>query len=220
MRRPTLLIAVIAAASAPAFAQPPEAPSPASFQSIVLRGGGVVTVRYGPTRRVTVASANPNRPIRTDGEELVIERCSRPCPQGHRIEVEIVTPEIDRLAVSDGGLIQLAGRFPGQAAITASVSNGGTVDIRPLEADRVSADVSQGGRILARPVRALAASISDGGNIIHWGDAEVASSVRRGGAVVRGAPADFGAPIARLDPQLPPLPKLQPLATPRTPATP
>lgn len=215
MRRSTALLSVIATLSAQASAQPAAAPSPASFQSILLRGGGVVTVRYGPTRRVTVSLANPDRAIRADGDQLVIERCSRPCRHGHQIEVEVVTPEIGRLAVSDGGLLRLVGRFPRQAAIAASVDNGGTVDMRPLEADIVSADVSQGGRILARPVREMAASISDGGNIIHWGNAEIASSVRRGGAVVRGAQEDLGAPLVGLDPPLPALPRLRQPKPPR-----
>jgi Putative auto-transporter adhesin, head GIN domain len=212
MRASTLLLPVIALLLSPAQGQPGAAPSPARFQSIELRGGGVVTVRHGATHRVRVGGESSGRPIRSEGETLVIDRCARPCPRGHRIEVEIVTPEIARLAVRDGGLIQLVGAFPSQAAAAAAVSSGGTIDMRPLEAASVSAAVNDGGRIFARPRRELAATVSDGGNITYWGEAAVTSSVRRGGVVAQGAAADLRAPLARLDPPLPALKALRPVA--------
>jgi hypothetical protein len=215
MRVSTLLLPVIASLLASAQSQPGAAASPAQFQSIELRGGGTVTVRHGATHRVRVSGDSSGRPIHSEGENLVIDRCARPCARGHRIEVEIVTPAIARLAVRDGGLIQLVGAFPSQAAVAASVSSGGTIDMRPLEAARVSAAVNDGGRILARPGREMAATVADGGNITYWGDAAVTSSVRRGGVVAQGAAADLRAPVARLDPPLPAL-----LALPPVPAVP
>lgn len=211
MRKSTLLLPVIAALLVPAHAQRTLAPSAASFRSIELRGGGVVTIRHGPARQVTVPQANPGRPIRADGERLVIEECRRPCPRGHRIEVEIVTPELARVAVADGGRIELRGDFPRQAAIAASVSSGGTIDIRPLEAASVAAAVEHGGRILARPGRMLAATVSNGGNVTYWGDPRVTSSIRHGGVVERGDPADLARPAAQLGGlSPPPLPAIPP----------
>lgn len=204
-------LALIAALPAPAFAQP------TAFQSIELRGGGTVNVRYGATRSVTVRKANPDRAVRVEGERLVIDRCGGACRFGHPIEVDVVTPEIGGLAVSDGGLVRLQGEFPRQAAVAASVTSGGTIDIRLLAAASVSAAVSQGGRILTAPRRDLAASVSNGGNVTYWGDAVVTSSVRRGGVVVRGAAADLDAPVAQLDPPLPILPRLPVPPTPPAP---
>lgn len=192
----------------------------ASFRSIELRGGGTVTVRHGPERRVTVLSGNPDRDIRSEAGRLVIEPCRGGCPGGHRIELEIVTPEVAELAVTDGGTIQLAGGFPAQDSVAASVSDGGTIDMRSLEAGSVSAAVSQGGRIFTHARRQLAASISDGGLITYWGTSEVSSSVRRGGAVVRGAAAELRGPLSRFDPTLPRLPVLARPATPRPPPGP
>jgi hypothetical protein len=206
MRVSTLLLPVIASLLVSAQSQPGAAASPAQFQSIELRGGGTVTVRHGATHRVRVTGDSSRRPILADGDNLVIDRCARPCPGGHRIDVEIVTPAIARLAVRDGGLIQLVGAFPSQAAVAASVSSGGTIDMRLLEAASVSAAVNDGGRILARPGREMTAAVSDGGSITYWGKAAVTSSVRRGGVVVQGAAADLRAPIARHD---------QPLRAPR-----
>jgi len=163
------------------FAAPATSPAQAAgFGSIELRGGGIVTVRHGAAQRVTVVAGNPDREIRSEGDRLVIEPCGGGCPRGHSLEVEVVTPELESLAVSDGGLIQLVGDFPAQGAVSTSVSDGGTIDIRPLDAGRVSAAVWQGGQILTRPGRTLSATVSNGGIVTYWGNAEVTSSVTRG----------------------------------------
>lgn len=215
MRASTLITALLATLAGPACAQPAAA-DPVAFDSIELRGGGTVTVRYGPTRRVTVTEPNPNRAIRTEGDRLVIDRCSRPCPGGHRIAVEVVTPEISRLAVRDGGRIALDGDFPRQAELAAAVSSGGMIDMRPLEADSIAAAVEHGGRILARPARSLTASVSNGGNVTYWGDAAVTSSIDQGGVVERGDAADLARPVAQLDARLapPPVPHVIPVTPP------
>lgn len=189
-----VLLQLLAFLVGPALLEPANAVAPEGFESIELQGGGIVTVRHGPTRTVTVTFKNPDRPIRSDGDRLVIAPCSGVCRDKH-IEVDIVTPAVSRLAVTDSGIIHVVGDFPRQAAVAASVTNGGTLDIRWLEADSVSASVSHGGRILARPGRHLAASISDDGNITYWGDATVTSSVQRGDAIVRGTPAELRTPV-------------------------
>jgi hypothetical protein len=205
MRASTLLL-LTALASLPVAAGAQAKPAALTFESIELRGGGIVTVRHGPVHRVTVLRGGADRAIRPEGDKLVIDRCRRPCPGGHRIEVEIVTPRIAGLAVADGGMIQLAGGFPSQAELAAAVSSGGTVDARPLAAARVTAAVAQGGRILASAGRELTAAVLDGGIVTYWGNPKVTSSVRRGGAVVRGAAADLRRPMARLDQGMPPPP--------------
>lgn len=218
MRSSTLLLPFLAALSGSATAQPVEAASSANFRSIELRGGGLVTVRHGPERRVTVLHANPDRPIRTVGDRLVIDRCSGECPRGHRIEVEIVTPEISGLAVTDGGRILLVGDFPRQAALAASVAQGGMIDMRPLEAAQVAAAIQQGGRILTHPGQSLTASVSNGGNVTYWGDPSVTSSIDQGGVVEPGDAADLRRPLAQLDAAMapPPVPALRPTPPRRT----
>ena len=204
MRASTLILAALAALPAAALAQAPAAAP--SFRSIELRGGGTVTVRHGPVGRVAVRSGGASRAIRYEGETLVIDRCRRPCPAGHRIEVEVTAPRLAGLAVTDGGTIQLVDSFPPQAEVAAAVSSGGTIDIRRLGAGHVTAAVSQGGRILASAGRELTAAVLDGGLVTYWGNPKVTSSVRRGGAVVRGAAADLRRPVAQLGPGMPPPP--------------
>ncbi|HYD14545.1 MAG TPA: DUF2807 domain-containing protein [Allosphingosinicella sp.] len=207
------LAALLPAASAPAAVQD----GPAGFRSIELRGGGTVTVRYGATRTVTVRSGDPaSRPIRDEGDRLVIDRCQPRCSHRQPFEVEIITPELAGLAVSDGGRIRVLGDFPAQPAVAASVSSGGMIDMRALEAGRLSAAVAHGGLIYARPRDTLAASISNGGLITYWGEAaSVSSTVRHGGAVVRGKAADLRRPVEAFDPTL-----QTPHAPPAVPAVP
>jgi hypothetical protein len=204
MRAPTLILAALASLPVAADAQAPAAAS--AFRSIELRGGGTVTVRHAAAHRVTVRSGGAGRAIRYEGDKLVIDRCRRPCPAGHRIEVEVATPRIAALAVADGGLIQLAGDFPAQAEVAAAVSSGGTIDMRRLGVTHVTAAVVQGGGILASAGRELTAAVIDGGIVTYWGNPKVTSSVQRGGAVVRGAAADLRRPIAQLNPGMPPPP--------------
>jgi hypothetical protein len=207
MRASILLLPLLAFLVGQASPQPTNAAASGGFGSIELQGGGIVTVRHGPTRSVTVSYENPDRPVCADGDRLVIAPCRGAC-RDHHIEVDIVTPAVSRLAVTDAGVLHVVGDFPGQATVAASVSGGGTLDIRWLDAGHVSASVSRGGRILTRPGRQLAASISDGGYITYWGDAVVTSSVQRGGAVVRGTPAELRTPV--------PLPRRVPQGPPRT----
>lgn len=187
-----------------------------AFRAIELRGGGAVTVRHGSTPQLTIrqGSAEVSR-IEVIGDRLVIERCRDRCPRGYRLEVEIVAPAIGRVAVSDGGVIALAGNFPAQASVATAVSDGGVVDIRPLAASRVRASVQQGGVIYTRPLQEMEVAISDGGLVTYWGDARVRSAIDGGGMVRRGAEADAARPFAELGPR--PLPLLAPPPVPAVP---
>ena len=217
--RSSLLLLPFLALSGSASAQPVEPAASADFRSIELRGGGLVTVRHGPERRVTMVRANSDRPIRAEGDRLVIDRCRGECPRGHRIEVEIVTPEISALAVTDGGRILLEGDFPRQAELAAAVAHGGMIDMRALEAADVDAAIQQGGRIFARPGRSLSASVSNGGNVTYWGSPSVTSSIDQGGVVERGDAADRDRPLAEIDARMapPPVPAVVQAAPPRRP---
>ena len=213
MRIARLLVPLLSASVGPASAQP--AAESSVFRSIELRGGGSVTVRHGDAHRVTVIEGGTNRPIRTDGDRLVIDECSSDCRGGHRIRVEIVAPEIARLAVANGGRIELRGDFPSQSTVAASVSSGGMIDLRPLEAEQASASIDQGGRILVHARSALSASVSNGGNVTYWGDPSILSSIRLGGVVEQGVSSDLARPMAEFDPQPPPLPALPSIKLPR-----
>lgn len=164
------------------------------FESVALSSGGQVTIRHGPAQSVTVRQGNA--PIRVSGGRLVIEHCRRGCRRGERLEVEIVTPRLASASVSDGGLLRVLGRFPGQAALAASVADGGALDLRALPARQVTASVAHGGIILVSPGERLTASVRQGGRISYWGTPVVQSAIEGGGVVERGRAAELGPPPA------------------------
>ena len=207
-----------AAQSEPTSVQDVAAPAVrlAPFRSVELRNGGKAILRHGPTQRVTFLKGSPDYTQVTvaSGDGLVIEKCTRECARGYELEIEILTPELARVSVAEGGTIQSRGSFPRQAEIGVTVDNGGTVDIRSMSVGNVTASVVSGGRILAKPLTMMVARVVDGGNITYWGDAHVTSSIEHGGVVTRGTPSDADEPLSELSPPVapvPPIPALPPI---------
>lgn len=190
----------------------------APFSSVELHDGAHAILQHGPTQRVTLlrGTLDYTRVSIADGGRLVIEKCKSQCPRGYDLEIEIVTPDIARISVADGGWIQSRGSFPRQAEIGVAVNDGGTIDIRSMAVDSVAASVYSGGRIFTRPQTGMVASVVDGGIITYWGDARVSKSIKGGGVITRGTAAEAGQPLSELSPSLsavppvPPLPPIQP----------
>lgn len=181
------------------------------FRSIELHDGAHVIVRHGPAQRVTIlTSSSRSLAVRIkDGQRLVIGDCGREC------RVEVVTPALSAVSVSNGGTLQSVGAFPDQTTITAAVEQGGTIDIRSMAPAAVDASIDSGGRIFVNPRETLVGTVTSGGGITYWGSPRVKQSVRHGGAVERGALADANRPLSELSPRLeaiPPVPPVPPIA--------
>jgi hypothetical protein len=189
------------------------------FRSVEVRNGGHAIIRYGPTQRVTVLKGNLDDTQITiaSGDVLVIDKCKNECSHRYELEVEIVTPVVDRLTHAHGGWIQTRGSFPRQAALTATVEHGGTIDIRSMSVASLTASVLQGGRIFAKPLTALVARVEQGGNITYWGDPRVTQSIEQGGVIVRGSPSDADEPVLETDQATAPVPPVPPVAPIRNP---
>lgn len=203
----TLLLAVGDAATS--FAQQPvtSAPAPvqttlqlAPFNSIDAPNGAHVVLRAASTQRVTLVrgSLDYTRLAVADGGRLVIDKCARTCPRGYRLEIEISAPSLTRISLANGGIIRAGGSFPRQSELAVAVAHGGTIDVRSMVVDRVTASVNQGGRILTVAQAGLSARVTQGGVIIYWGDARVRSSVEHGGVVQRGDARELDLPLTSL----------------------
>jgi hypothetical protein len=157
-----------------------------AFDSIELRGGGEVIVRYGREQRVTLVSGDPNlASIEVDRDrDLVIRPCRSSC-RDQRLRVEIVTPELNALAIHGGGLIRTEGAFPARGSLALAVNGGGSLDARSLRADTVATAINGGGRIRTSPTRTLAAAIRGGGAVLYTGDPRTTVSIDGGGTVSR-----------------------------------
>lgn len=183
--------------SLPAAAQSDPMPvEVAPFRTVELRSGGKVIVRHGPAQRVTFIKGSPGdaRVTVTSEGGLIIEKRKSKGGRRTELEIEVLTPELIGVTVAHGGMIQSRGIFPRQAALVATVDNGGTVDIRSMSVGTVSASVLSGGRIFAKPLTAMAASVVEGGNITYWGDARVTQSIEGGGVIEKGDPSEADEP--------------------------
>jgi hypothetical protein len=145
---------------------------------------------------------------------LIIDRCES-CGHDYRLVVEITTPDFDDLLVTDGGTIATTGTFPARENLRAAVEDGGTIDVRSVDAQSVAALVESGGRILTRPQKSLIGSVAHGGIITYWGSPDVSSQVEDGGMVTRGKPEESDQPLEDLSngtPALPPVPMVAPIS--------
>lgn len=184
--RPLPIAAALAAllAAAPGAARTPVAVP--VFDSISLERGGRVTVRHGTQQSVTLVRGDLDTTRFTvDGDgKLEILACVRRC-SNYRLEVEIVTPELDGVGVEGGGEIRAEGVFPARDVLALGVRGGGEIDMLAIEAGTVAAGVQGGGTILAHARERLTAGIDGGGAIRYRGNPTVTSGVNGGGAVTR-----------------------------------
>jgi hypothetical protein len=192
------LSVIVLVVAAPVAAQ--TVVSVAPFRSIELHDGGHVILRYGAAQTVTLLKGSMDcaRFTTSDGGWLVIDKYKGQCPRKYELEIEIITPSIAEILVTDGGRIQSRDSFPPQAEIKTVVRNGGAIDIRTIVADKVTASVEEGGGIFVMPRIALLASVINGGQITYWGDARVESSVRHGGAVTKGTADEADKALSKL----------------------
>lgn len=171
-------------AVAPAPAQTPVAVP--AFDSVELRGGGEVILRHGPTQRVTLRRGSREfTRFSVDREgQLTIDACIRQC-RDYDLEVEIVTPAIEGVAIRGGGEIRTAGSFPDRGMLGVAISGGGAIDVSAIESGSVAAAIRGGGEIRAHARNSLMAAIHGGGSIRYRGNPHVTSAVRGGGSVAR-----------------------------------
>lgn len=208
-----LSIAVLSAMALASSGAAPAVIPVGQFRSVELHDGGNVIVRHGPTQRVTILMGDSRHTrVRVAGQRLVIEKCQPDCARDYQHRVEVITPEISGVSVSNGGTVQSVGAFPAQAAIAAAVEQGGTIDIRSIPVDAVHASVDSGGRIFTTARETLTATILSGGAITYWGDPRVQRTIRDGGVLARGTRADAGKPLSQMTGPLAAIPPVPPVA--------
>jgi hypothetical protein len=181
-----ILAAMVVASSASAQTDVPVA----RFRSVQLQNGGQVILRHGQTQRVRlVAGSLDCTQIRVDGgQQLRIDNHGggAGCGRHERLQIEVVTPMLESVAVANGGTIRSVGDFPVQGEIEAAVEQGGGIDLRSMAADAVEASIQSGGRIFVSVRQTLTATVESGGIVKYWGDPRVRESVRNGGVVAKG----------------------------------
>jgi Putative auto-transporter adhesin, head GIN domain len=202
-----VLFAVSEAAPAQTSVQVP------AFSAIEISNGGHAVLRSAPAPRVTIltGSLDYTRIAVTNAGVLVIDKCRVKCPRGYVLDVEILAPGVSSISFANGGWIRTVGTFAPQPDLSVDISHGGTIDVRSLAAERVTASVQHGGRILTVPRESLSATVTQGGAITYWGNGRVRQSVQHGGVVQKGSPDEIDLPLAEPGPALisPPVPPHQ-----------
>jgi hypothetical protein len=190
MRTSRLLTIAILATMVVASSASAQNVSVARFRSVQLQNGGQVVLRHGQTQRVRlVAGSLDCTQIRVDGgQQLRIDNHGggAGCGRHERLEIEVITPMLEGVAVANGGIIRSVGDFPSQSDIAVAVEQGGGIDLRSMVVDAVDASVQSGGRISVSARQTLTATVESGGIVKYWGDPRVRESIRNGGVVARG----------------------------------
>lgn len=157
------------------------------FDAVELHGGGHVVLRYGTTERVTLISGSTQFTHFhiEQGRKLVIEACTYDCPSHYDLQIQILMPRVNAVAIEGGGHIESASGFPTQNALTAAIQGGGHIDLRTIDATNGTAAVDGGGRIRIHVDQHLTAAVNGGGSIGYSGAAEVTTAVNGGGSVHR-----------------------------------
>ena len=160
----------------------------AHIDSVGLSGGGRVTLKYGATQSVTLLKGSTQYTrFKVHGSSLEIEACNDSCPHSYDLEIEIVLPQIDGVAIQGGGAIVAEAGFPAQHGVDAAVSGGGLIDLRAIQASNVSAAVNGGGGIKVSTNGTLSAAVNGGGHIAYWGNPKVSEAVSGGGSIDHGS---------------------------------
>jgi hypothetical protein len=189
MKKLSLFACAALWAPIPSVAFSASAVSVEPFRSVELRGGGHVVLRHGAIQRVTILEGSTQFThfhVTYDGQ-LVIDACDSNCPRHYDLEVEIVTPRIDGVAIDGGGKVESDRSFGRQEAIGVAIQGGGHIDLRTIDAGHADAAVNGGGRIALRAERSLEAAVNGGGNISYWGNPSVTSAVSGGGSIDKGS---------------------------------
>ncbi len=183
-----LLLSFAAVASTPSSSAgqaPHEAPvAIGEVHSVVLRGGGTVTVTPGQPALSYLKGDSRTARYRTENGTLFID-CQHPCPRAD-FRAAVALPRIASLAAERRGYIKTHGRFETQPRLNVSVRNGGRVDAYRIPAADVVASVTRGGQANVLAERTLTATVERGGEIQHWGGATVTSRIIGNGHIRQG----------------------------------
>ena len=86
---------------------------------------------------------------------------------------------------AEGGSITVDEGFPAQARGSASIRNGGLINLMAVEVTNGEAEIKGGGQIMLSASSTLNASVKGGGNILYLGNPAVNSMVKDGGWVTK-----------------------------------
>jgi hypothetical protein len=158
----------------------------APFSAIEAGGGADVILKHGP-QRVTLRKGDLKiSKISVQNGTLVIETCGNvlSCPWHYNLEVEVVSPRIERINIHGGAEFDARGDFPRQKKLVAEAHGGAEADLRAIPADDADADAHGGAEIHLGDVHTLHAKAHGGAEITFRGNPTPVVIESSGGAEV------------------------------------
>ena len=156
----------------------------APFDSVVLAGGGEITIMPGETQSVRIISGGDAVRLEVDDDTLKVE-CKKPCPRNTDIDVAVTTDELEAIVLAGGGDIRIDGEFSPREEFTVVITGGGDIDAFGAPADEVEVVITGGGDISVSAAEELDVSIIGGGTIRYRGDPAINRSILGGGTITR-----------------------------------
>jgi beta-lactamase regulating signal transducer with metallopeptidase domain len=174
--------AIHPAADAPSAAKPSAQPVATGLRvldnlSSIHVSGGLVILSYGETFSIQPSNGQVIASVDAAGRMTVT-----PCKGCEGGTLEVTSPSVPPLS-AEGGSITVNPGFPDQARGSASIRNGGVINLAEVGVISGDAHVDHGGHIMLRPSATLDASVKGGGNILYMGNPAVNSMVTDGGWV-------------------------------------
>lgn len=178
----TRLAAGLSAAGA--MSSPSAAPVPTAVRTLanlssIHVSGGLVILSYGETASVQPSNGQVIASVDAAGNMTVT-----PCKGCEGGTLRVTSPTVPPLSV-EGGSITVDEGFPAQAHGSATIRNGGLINLMAVPVASGEAEIKGGGQIMLSPSATLNASVKGGGNILYLGNPAVNSMVMDGGWVTR-----------------------------------
>jgi beta-lactamase regulating signal transducer with metallopeptidase domain len=176
--------AIAPAPDAPSAAKPSAEPVATELRTLpslssLHVSGGLVILSYGETTSVQPSNGQLVASVDAAGRMTVA-----PCKGCEGGTLRMTSPTVPPLSV-EGGSITVDAGFPAQAHDSASIRNGGLINLAAVEVASSEAKIKGGGQIMLRASDTLDASVEGGGNILYLGNPALNSMVRAGGWVAK-----------------------------------
>ena len=178
------LAAITPPADTPTAARPSAAPVPTELRTLanlssIHVNGGLLILSYGETISVQPSNGQEIASVDAAGRMTVA-----PCKGCEGGTLQVTSPTVPPLSV-EGGSITVNPGFPAQAHGSASIRNGGLINLTAVTVTSGEAEIERGGQIMLRSSATLNASVKGGGNILYQGNPAVNSMVKDGGWVTK-----------------------------------
>jgi hypothetical protein len=184
MKHAAFLFALPLLLAAPALAAGDMALAP--FSAIEAHAGAHVILKHGPQHVTLLKGDLKVSKIFVQNGTLMLEGCTGfwSCPRHYTLEVEVVSPLVERLNIHGGAELDARGDFPRQKKLAVEAHGGAEADLRAIPAGEAEADAHGGAEVHLGDVQALHVQAHGGAEVTYRGNPTPVRIETGGGAEV------------------------------------